>query len=102
MPSQNPPLGVPASQAGAPPSQKNVALILVTSTVMIGMIMAIVDSTIVNVALDKMAGNLGPSMDEVAWVATAYILSNVIVMPLNGWLTAVFGRRNFYAARSAI
>jgi len=102
MATQNPPIGVPASHAGAPPTQKNVALILVTSTVMIGMIMAIIDSTIVNVALDKMAGNLGASIDEVAWVATGYILSNVIVMPLNGWLTAVLGRRNFYAASIAI
>src|SRR6516165_1324195 len=80
----------------------DVPLALVVSTVMIGMIMAIIDATIVNVALDKMAGNLGASIDEIAWVATGYILSNVVVMPLNGWLTAVLGRRNFYAASIAI
>ncbi|MDQ6825397.1 MAG: hypothetical protein M3007_08055 [Candidatus Eremiobacteraeota bacterium] len=48
----------------------NVALLLVTTTVMIGMIMAIIDASIVNVALNTMAGNLGASIDEIGWVAT--------------------------------
>jgi DHA2 family multidrug resistance protein len=69
---------------------------------MLGMIMAIIDATIVNVALNTIGGNLGASIDEVAWVATGYILASVIVMPLNGWLTAYFGRKNFYAASLAI
>ncbi len=73
-------------------------VILVTLTTMLGLIMAIVDSSIVNVALNNMAGTLGASIDEIGWVATGYILASVIVMPLNGWLTARFGRRNFYAA----
>ena len=71
---------------------------LITITVMLGLIMAIIDATIVNVALDTIAGNLGASIDEVSWVATGYILASVITMPLNGWLTAYFGRKNFYAA----
>lgn len=75
---------------------------LVTLTVMLGMIMAIVDTTIVNVALSNMAGNLGATSDEIAWVATGYILANVVVMPLNGWLTALLGRRTYYAASLAI
>ena len=75
----------------------NPPLAMVSLTVMLGLIMAIIDTSIVNVALNDMAGNLGSSIDEIGWVATAYILANVIVMPLNGWLTARFGRRNFYA-----
>jgi DHA2 family multidrug resistance protein len=75
-----------------------VPVILITLTTMLGLIMAIVDTSIVNVALNNMAGTLGASIDEIGWVATGYILANVIVMPLNGWLTARFGRRNFYAA----
>jgi MFS transporter, DHA2 family, multidrug resistance protein len=75
----------------------NPPLAMITLTVMLGLIMAIIDSSIVNVALNDMAGNLGSSIDEISWVATGYILANVIVMPLNGWLTARFGRRNFYA-----
>ena len=77
-------------------------LILVVSTVMLGLIMSIIDTSIVNVAIGTMAGNLGASIDEIGWVATGYILANVIVMPLNGWLTARFGRRNFYAASLAL
>jgi len=44
-----------------------------------------------------MAGNLGAASDEIAWVATGYILANVVIMPLNGWLTALLGRKRFYA-----
>jgi DHA2 family multidrug resistance protein len=77
--------------------KSNPPLLMITITVMLGLIMAIIDTSIVNVALTNMAGNLGASLDEIGWVATGYILANVIVMPLNGWLTARFGRRNFYA-----
>ncbi len=83
------------------PSAERLRL-LITATVMLGLIMAIIDSTIVNVALDTIAGNLGASIDEVAWVATGYILASVIVMPLNGWLTAYLGRKNYYAAALVI
>jgi MFS transporter, DHA2 family, multidrug resistance protein len=69
---------------------------------MLGLIMAIIDSTIVNVALTTIGGNLGATVDEVAWVATGYILANVVVMPLNGWLTALLGRKRFYAASLAL
>ena len=71
---------------------------LITATVMIGVILALIDSSIVNVALPTIAGNLGASIDEVSWVATGYLLGNVLVMPLNGWLTARFGRKNYYLA----
>jgi DHA2 family multidrug resistance protein len=75
---------------------------LVTATVMLGLIMAIIDTSIVNVALTNMAGNLGAATDEISWVATGYILANVVVMPLNGWLTALLGRKKFYASSLAI
>lgn len=82
--------------------RENTPVGLITITVMLGLIMAIIDSTIVNVALNTIGGNLGASVDEVSWVATGYILANVIVMPLNGWLTAYLGRKQFYAASLAI
>jgi DHA2 family multidrug resistance protein len=75
---------------------------LVTLTVMLGVIMAIIDTSIVNVALPNIAGNLGAATDEISWIATGYILANVIVMPLNGWLTALLGRKRFYAASLVI
>jgi DHA2 family multidrug resistance protein len=77
-------------------------VMLITITVMLGLIMAIIDSTIVNVAISTIGGNLGATVDEVAWVATGYILANVVVMPLNGWLTALLGRKTFYAASLAL
>jgi len=82
--------------------RKDAPRALITVTVMLGMIMAIVDTTIVNVGLNTIGGNLGASVDEVSWIATGYILANVIVMPLNGWLTAYLGRRRFYATSLAI
>ncbi len=82
--------------------RENAPVAMITITVMLGMIMAIIDSTIVNVALNTIAGNLGASVDEVSWVATGYILANVCIMPLNGWLTAYLGRKRFYAASLAI
>jgi len=75
---------------------------LITITVMLGMIMAIIDTTIVNVAIQTIGGNLGATVDEVAWVATGYILASVVVMPLNGWLTALLGRKKFYAISLAL
>jgi DHA2 family multidrug resistance protein len=75
---------------------------LVTITVMLGMIMAIIDSTIVNVALATMAGNLGATTDEIAWVVTGYLLAAVVIMPLNGWLTAALGRQKYYATSIAL
>jgi len=75
---------------------------LITLTVMLGLIMAIIDTTIVNVAIDTIGGNLGATVDEVAWVATGYILASVVIMPLNGWLTALLGRKRFYAISLAL
>jgi MFS transporter, DHA2 family, multidrug resistance protein len=75
---------------------------IITVTVMLGMIMAIIDTTIVNVALNTIGGNLGATVDEVAWIATGYILASVVIMPLNGWLTALLGRKTFYATSLAL
>jgi DHA2 family multidrug resistance protein len=88
----------PRKPANDDSTVNGVPIILITLTTMLGLIMAIIDTSIVNVALSDMGGTLGASIDEVGWVATGYILATVIVMPLNGWLTARFGRRNFYAA----
>jgi MFS transporter, DHA2 family, multidrug resistance protein len=85
---------VPARPATSP--------FLISLTVMLGMIMAIVDGTIVNVGLNTIAGTLGASLDDAAWIVTGYLLASVITMPLNGWLTAKFGRKRFYAGCVAI
>src|SRR3954471_7654647 len=61
-------------------------------------IMEVLDTTIVNVSLPQMAGNLGATTQEIAWVSTGYILSNVVVLPMTAFLTATFGRRNYLTA----
>ena len=58
-------------------------------------IMEVLDTTIINVALPQMAGNLGATFQEIGWVATGYILSNVVVLPMTAFFTATFGRRNY-------
>ena len=63
---------------------------LITFTVMMATIMAAIDVSIVNVALPYMRGNLGASVEEITWVATGYLLSNVIVMPIIAMLTSRF------------
>ncbi len=69
---------------------------VIAGTVMIGNIMAVLDSSIVNVALPDMAGNLGATIEEITWVVTGYILANVLVMPIVGMLSARFGRKRLY------
>ena len=58
--------------------------------------MAVLDSSIVNVALPDMSGTLGATLTEITWVVTGYILANVIIMPIIGLLSARFGRKRFY------
>ena len=69
---------------------------LITLTVMTGTIMSALDTSIVNVALPYMRGNLGASVEEITWVATGYILSNVLIMPIIALLSSRFGRKRFF------
>jgi DHA2 family multidrug resistance protein len=58
-------------------------------------VMEVLDTTIINVALPQMAGNLGATMQEIAWVSTSYILANVVVLPMTAFFTQVFGRKRY-------
>jgi MFS transporter, DHA2 family, multidrug resistance protein len=71
---------------------------LISGMVIMVTIMAALDISIVNVALPYMRGNLGASVEEITWVATGYILSNVIIMPLVAMMSARYGRKRFYMA----
>jgi DHA2 family multidrug resistance protein len=71
---------------------------VVAGTVLIGTVMAVLDSSIVNVALPEMSGGLGATIQEITWVVTGYILATVLVMPICGMLSARFGRKRFYLA----
>ena len=58
--------------------------------------MEVLDTTIVNVALPHISGNLGADVNDSTWVLTSYLISNAIVLPLTAWLSSIMGRRNFY------
>jgi MFS transporter, DHA2 family, multidrug resistance protein len=72
--------------------------VIITITAVLCALLEIVDTTIVNVALNDMRGNLGGTLSEVSWVITAYAIGNVIIVPMTSWLSAQFGRRNYFAA----
>lgn len=73
-------------------------LIIITITAVFCALLEIIDTTIVNVALNNMRGSLGATLNEISWVITAYSLANVIIIPLTSWLSQQFGRRNYFAA----
>jgi DHA2 family multidrug resistance protein len=70
--------------------------IIITITVITAAIIELIDTSIVNVALNDMSGNLGATLEDVAWVVTAYAIANVIIIPMTSFLAARFGRRNYY------
>lgn len=70
---------------------------LIAIAVTLASVLELIDTSIVNVALPDMMGNLGATLDEIAWVSTGYIIANVIVIPMSGWLSAYFGRRKYLA-----
>src|SRR4029079_7439773 len=69
---------------------------LIAFAVVLAALMQVIDSSIVNVALPDMMGNLGARLDEIAWVSTGYILASVIIIPLTGWLGDFFGRKRYF------
>jgi len=68
---------------------------MVTLAVMAATVIQVLDTTIVNVALPHMAGELSASSDQISWVLTSYIVASSIVMPLTGYLTDRLGRRRY-------
>jgi len=73
------------------------ARVIVVIGVMLATLLQTLDTTIVNVALPTIQGNLGATIDEGAWVVTGYIITAVIIIPLTPWLQLRFGRRQYYA-----
>jgi DHA2 family multidrug resistance protein len=65
-------------------------------TVALAAFMEVLDTSIANVALPHIAGNLGASTDQGTWVLTSYLVANAIVLPLGGWASSVIGRKKFF------
>lgn len=70
--------------------------ILITLAVIVPTWMATIDSAIVNIGFGTIAGNIGASIDEIAWISTSYLLAMLTTLPLAGWLSANFGRRRTF------
>ncbi len=66
---------------------------LVTFAVLSSAVMEVLDTSVVNVSLPHIAGNLSATTDEATWVLTSYLVSNAIILPMSGWLANYFGRR---------
>jgi DHA2 family multidrug resistance protein len=58
--------------------------------------MEVLDTSIANVSLKHISGNLGAGNDESTWVLTSYLVANAIILPISGWLASVMGRKRFY------
>ncbi|WP_025209391.1 DHA2 family efflux MFS transporter permease subunit [Hippea sp. KM1] len=71
---------------------------LIAIAVMLPTIMEIIDTTIVNVSLPHIQGDLSISLDESTWVLTSYMVSNAIIIPITGWLAVRFGRKRYLLA----
>src|SRR5262244_1480724 len=69
---------------------------LVAVVVALAAFMEVLDTSIANVALPYMAGNLGASNDQSTWVLTSYLVSNAIILPMTGWLAGAVGRKRFF------
>jgi len=78
------------------PAQINPWIIAIS--VMLGTFMEVLDTTVVNVSLQHIAGSLSVTPEEATWVLTSYLVANAIVLPLTGWLGNYFGRRNVLLA----
>src|ERR1700733_15427639 len=71
---------------------------LIAIAVMAGSIMEVLDTTVVNVSLPHIAGNLSATTDEATWTLTSYLVANAIVLPMTGWLANNFGRKRLLTA----
>ncbi len=69
---------------------------IIALTVTLATFMEVLDTSIANVALPHIAGNLSTSIDESTWVLSSYLVANAVVLPISAWLATQFGRKRFY------
>ena len=68
---------------------------IVALTVMLPTLIEIIDTSVVNVALDHIRGSLSAGIDESTWSITSYLVSNAIIIPMTGWLSRLYGRKRY-------
>ena len=108
--SDNPPPNTPSRPPAAPSAsaasgdswKPSVKPWLIAVVVALAAFMEVLDTSIANVALPYIGGNLGASSDETTWILTSYLVSNAIVLPISGWFASLFGRKRFFMICLAI
>jgi DHA2 family multidrug resistance protein len=85
-----------AALAPAKPAEQQDNKWLVSMAVIFGVLMSAIDTSVVNVALPNIQGNVGATQQEITWISTGYMISVVILMPLTHWLSVRFGRKKVY------
>jgi DHA2 family multidrug resistance protein len=79
--------------AAPAPARAEINPWIVAISVMFSTFMEVLDTTVVNVSLPHIAGDLSASIDEATWALTSYLVANAIILPLTGWLANYFGRK---------
>jgi DHA2 family multidrug resistance protein len=87
---------IPAAATTARPAAAHKWLIALA--VMLGTVLEVLDTSIVNVSLPHMQGSFSASVDEIAWVVTSYLVANGIMIPMTGWISSRFGRKRYFLA----
>lgn len=77
-------------------AEKGLKKWVITITVITAALLELIDTTIVNVSLPQIQGNLGATLEDIAWITTGYAVANVIILPMSGWLGETFGRKNYF------
>src|ERR1700730_10842312 len=75
---------------------------VIALTVTLATFMEVLDTSIANVSLPHIAGNLSAGVDEVTWVLTSYLVANAVILPLSAWFSSLIGRKNYYMLSVAI
>src|SRR5512147_411349 len=70
----------------------------ITAVVMTAALMAMIDITIVNVALNDIRASFATPLDQIGWVSTGYMMANIVVIPMTGWFQRRFGFKKYFAA----
>src|ERR1700754_1383746 len=74
----------------------------ITIVVMAAALMAMIDISIVNVALSDIRASFGTPIDQIGWVSTGYMMANIVIIPMTGWFQRRFGFRNYFAGSIAL
>src|SRR5262250_1015781 len=97
-------IGAPeaASPTASPPALHGGTLVLATISLSLATFMNVLDTSIANVSIPAIAGDLGVSPDQGTWVITSFAVANAISLPLTGWMTRRFGQVKLFTAAIAL